>query len=65
MSEKIELQKKHYKDGKNSICKKCENYNSDCFSTMKFCEKDKDGVFSIVTKCNMFKEKISNNAVKK
>lgn len=57
LKEKIELQKKHYKNGFKSLCLKCSNRDKDCFEAFKMTDKDKNTAFSTVIKCADFKEK--------
>lgn len=57
ISEKIELQKKHYKNGFKSLCLKCTKRDKDCFEAFKYTEKDKNSNFSTVIKCASYEEK--------
>lgn len=52
----IATQKNHFKNGKDSICQKCEFYESDCFDADKVCIPDKKNGFSAVIKCSLYKQ---------
>lgn len=52
LSDRLEDQKKFYKNSKKSLCQKCSNYNMDCTMAMRCCEADKSTGFSCVTSCS-------------
>ena len=53
----VKHQKIYYKDSAKSPCRKCENYNYDCFDAMKICGKDEKTGYSVVEKCGSYKDK--------
>lgn len=50
-SRDIDEQKKFYKNGSNSLCLKCSNYNEDCFDAEKQTGTSKNSNYSTITKC--------------
>lgn len=63
-SRDIELQKKHFKGAADSLCRKCSNFELDCFDVDKQCGSTKDkssSGWSRVTKCNAFNKPIKRS----
>lgn len=58
LKNRIEEQKKFYKNSDKSPCKKCSNYESDCFYAFKSCDADPKTGYSYLASCGSLNKEI-------